>query len=316
MARSLLKPKKSPLDFFSALRLQEILTHLFHRFCSAAAVLSTACKPLLAAVAASKWPPYSSLPFIAPDGTVREPISGRFSVICHPEEGEGGIRRAIRRCEEGGSILLLEGIYHLTRTLRIWRCVHLFGRGRAELRGTVPDFIISSTSSFASLDRLRIDNEAEGDSWTLFVASTCHIRLQRRLRLQGCGVSSLAENSRTLLTASGPYTLVDALGCTFRGGGGGGVEFAMGASGRIEGCDIRGFSRGSGVKLWSSGTSPLVSRNTIRDCRWGVIIDGDVDPSWSLGIGNVFTNCAKGDVGDWRPHPPSLPPPGPPPSAQ
>ena len=86
-------------------------------------------------MAASKWrPPYSPLPFIAPDGTVCEPLSGRFSIICRPEEGEEGIRRAIDDCEEGGSILCLEGVYRVTQPLRLDRSVHIFGRGMAELR--------------------------------------------------------------------------------------------------------------------------------------------------------------------------------------
>ena len=41
-----------------------------------------------------------------------EPLSGRFSVECPLKEGEEGIQRAIRDCEEfkgpGGSILLRE----------------------------------------------------------------------------------------------------------------------------------------------------------------------------------------------------------------
>ena len=36
---------------------------------------------------------------------------------------------------------------------------------------------------------------------------------------------------------------------------------------------------------------------------WGVNIYPDVDPSWSLGEGNVFANCTEGDVEDWRARP-------------
>ena len=136
-------------------------------------------------MAASKWPPYSTLPHVAPDGAVCEPLSGRFSVICRPEEGGEGIQRAIRECEEGGPILLREGVFHVTRTLRLNRSVHIFGRGRTELRGLLPvnsDFIESSSPS-ASLDRLRIDNQAEGYSFTLFIASG-------HLRVHSCDVSS------------------------------------------------------------------------------------------------------------------------------
>ena len=204
-----------------------------------------------------------------------------------------------------------EGVYHVTRELRIIRSVHIFGQGRAELRGRVTapgDYMVHSTSSSATLDRLRIDNQTEGYSLTLFVGGG-------HLRLQGCDVSSRAENGYALLSASGASTLADVLGCTFRGGGGNGISFVGGASGRVEGCDIQDFSRGScGIFLQDSGASPLVSRNTFCDCRWGVLISSAVDPAWSLGEGNIFINCAEGDVWDVR-GPPPLPPPGPPPPA-
>ena len=134
------------------------------------------------------------------------------------------------------------------------------------------------------------------------------------LRLQGCDVSSRAENALPSLEVSGSSTHADALGCTFRGGGGDGIWFSRGATGRVEGCDFRGFSRGSGISLRGAGTSLLVSRNTIRDCTVGVHIRRNVDPAWSLGEGKVFVNCAGGDVVDER-NPPPLPPPGPPPLA-
>ena len=79
-----------------------------------------------------------------------------------------------------------------------------------------------------------------------------------------------------------------------------GIEFGGGAKGCVEGCDIRGFSRGRGIYLYEVGTSPLVSLNTISDSQMGVFIRGDVDPSCSLGEGNVFTNCSEGDVVDER----------------
>ena len=258
--------------------------------CRDAVVLSAACKPLHAAVAASKWqPPYSPLPHIAQDGTVSEPLSGRFSVICRPEEGGEGIQRAIANCEEGGAILLLEGVYHVTRKLLISRSVHIFGRGRVELRGSVSRFqdMIESTSPSATLDRLRIDNQTEAHSCTLVIASG-------HLRLQGCDVLTRAGNPHAALFASGPSTLADVLGCTFRGVGGSCVGFVRGASGRVEGCDIRGSGKGIGIFLYGAGTSPLVSRNTVRDFRVGMQILHDVDPSWTLDEGNVFTNCAEG----------------------
>ena len=150
-----------------------------------AVVLSTACKPLHAAVAASKWPPYSPLPLIAADCAVSEPPSGRFSVICWPEEGEVGILRAIHACKKRGSILLRVGIYSVTDMLRVNRRVHIFGRGRAELKGMAPSFIIKSNSPSATLDQLRIDSQTESFSHPLDVYSG-------NIRVQCCDVSSCA----------------------------------------------------------------------------------------------------------------------------
>ena len=117
-------------------------------------------------MAASKRPPYSPLPLIAPDGTMSEPLSGRFSVICRPGEGGEGILLAIRDCEEGGSILLREGFYRMTRRLILNRRVNIIGRGRAELRGEAPQYsyMIWSTSPSAILDRLRSSNQSKGHS--------------------------------------------------------------------------------------------------------------------------------------------------------
>ena len=122
-------------------------------------------------------PPYSPLPLIALDGTVSEPLSGRFSVICRLEEGGEGIQRAIRDCEEGGCILLREGVYRVTLTLLLDRRVHFFGRGRAELRGEMPpdSAMIRSTSPSATLDRLWINDLTKGGSWALFITSG-HLR--------------------------------------------------------------------------------------------------------------------------------------------
>ena len=88
------------------------------------------------------------------------------------------------------------------------------------------------------------------------------------------------------------------LGCSFSGGGG--IAYDRGVSGRVEGCRISNVNKAPGISLYNAGTSPLVSRNTIRDCNHGVFIRNDVDPSWTLGEGNVFTNCADGDVVDLR----------------
>ena len=243
-------------------------------------------------MAASKWiPPISNSrqPLVAPDGTVSEPPSGRFDVVCRPEEGGEGIQRAIRDCRRGGSILLIEGVYLVTRVLRVNRRVHIFGRGKAELRrlGTRDWDMIRIRSSDATLDQLRIDNRTAGDSYTLVIDSG-------HLRLQGCDVSARIENGTALLWAFG--SRADVLGCTFSCGGGDGILFSDGASGRIEGCDIRGCDEGAGIHLEVDVTSTLVTRNTIRDCEKGVLILDYLDPSWSLGEGNIFINCSKGDV--------------------
>ena len=121
-------------------------------------------------------------------------------------------------------------------------------------------------------------------------------------------MSSCAENIGWALHARSPRA-ADVLGCTFRGGESD-LVLGNGASGRIGGCDILGLE-GDGVRIWGAGASPLLARNTIRNCRRGMRIRSDVGPSWTLGGSNVFTNCAEGDVVDERVHPP-LPPPGPP----
>ena len=225
-----------------------------------------------------------------------EPPSGRFSVVCGPEGGGAGIQHAIDGCEEGGAILLREGAYQVTQTLRLDRRVHVFGQWVAELRGVLPrgSPMIHSTSPAATLDRLRIDNHNEGYSCTLYVT-------YGRLRLQDCDVSSRPGNGHEALHASGEAALADASGCTFRGGGGSGIGFGNGAAGRVDGCDAHDFARGSGVSLWGAGTSCAISRSTIRNCCTGIDVASDVDPSWSLGEGNAFIDCEEGDVMDQRP---------------
>ena len=208
-----------------------------------------------------------------------------------------------RDCPNGGSILLREGVYHVTKTLLLDRRVHIFGRGRAVLWGELPadsDFILS-TSSSATLDRLRIDDQTRG--WSRSLSSPLG------LWLQGCDLSSTGKNRGWALVALNPSTLVNVLGCAFRCRAGNGLAYREGACGRVEGCNILGFSGGAGFSLGGASTSPLFSRNTIRDCKVGVSISSNVDPSWSLGEGNVFVNCTT-EV--YRVPPPlELPPPGP-----
>ena len=269
-------------------------------------------------MALSRWPPYSPLPRIAPDGTVSEPLSGRYNITCRPEEGGEGIQRAIRVCPEGGSILCLEGIYHVTRPLLIDRSVHLFGLGRAKLVGFVPpwggDSMLETAAPAATLSGLLISNQAWEGSHTLLAVAG-------RLRLQGCHVTARPENAIDALVASCDAFL-DVAGCKLRGGGGNGVTLGGGIAGaRVVHCEIQGFVRESGIRMLGSSSGPgsgdgaeaeagapaadsparvHVAGNTIRDCLKGVHLDADVGPSWRLGEGNAFANCAEGDVVDER----------------
>ena len=243
-------------------------------------------------MAASKWaPPVSTnpLPLIAPDGTVSEPISGRFSVICRPEEGGEGIQRAIANCEVGGSILLKAGVYSLRETLYLSRRVHLFGRGVAELHGEISrasrglwDTIISTSS--ATLDRVRITDAPLVDS----IASSDTIWVTSgHLRLQGCDLGT-CDDKDAALRVSGPSTVADVLRCTLRGS----TTFETGATGRVEECDVRGVEGGIGIAVYNAGTAPLVARCTIRDFEVGVSINnGAPRPRPGPLALNVFVNC-------------------------
>ena len=210
-----------------------IILFLFPPLCSDAVVLSTVCKPLCAAVAASKWPPYSPLPLIAPDGTVSEPVSGRFSITCRPEEGGEGVQHAIYDCPPAGSILLLEGVYNVTEPIGFAPSdsVHIFGRGRAELRSCTSNrHLLQSYSPLATFDRLRI-NIQSAELGALSITGG-------HFRLQGCDLSARVENDAPLLHASARRmspAVCDALGCSFLSMGWGVVAFYDGASGRVEG---------------------------------------------------------------------------------
>ena len=256
-----------------------------------------------------------------------EPLSGRFSVLCRPEEGGEGIQRAIRDCPAGGSIFLRAGVYHVTQTLRLDRSVHIFGRGQAELRGQLPPprrrsgsgsgsggggpslGLIEATapgpSGGATLDRVLIEDRSVSYSRTLHVPSGA-------LRLQGCHVASWAEkNGFELFRAASGAAAADLHGCTFSGRGGGGVlEFAAGAAGHVVDCEVRGFGKGYGVNLSGEGTAPVLARNTIRECKWGVTVEPDVGPGWSLGEGHAFAGNSERDVWDMREPPPAEAPAG------
>ena len=54
------------------------------------------------------------------------------------------------------------------------------------------------------------------------------------------------------------------------------------------------------MKGVGTSSSPSVSRNAIRECKRGAVMKHNVDPSWAVGEGNAFANCAEGDVVDER----------------
>ena len=88
-------------------------------------------------------------------GVVYEPASGAFDAVLHPEEG--GLQAAVDSCAEGGSVLLLPGIYDLTEKLSIGRSVHIFARGRTEIRMCLSGYILTSGASI-TLSGLCIEN--------------------------------------------------------------------------------------------------------------------------------------------------------------
>ena len=100
------------------------------------------------------------------------------------------------------------------------------------------------------------------------------------------------------MNVDGPTTSPSIVGCQLTGG-----EDTLwwngGALGRLEGCLISG-AKASGVTLWQPTTSPLVTNNTFRDSRWGILLWDDVDAAWAPGEGNTFENLAVGPVDDTR----------------
>ena len=197
-----------------------------------------------------------------------EPLSGRFSVVCRAKAGKKGFLQALRDCPDGGSVLLLEGVYRLKRTLLVDRSVHIFVRGRAELRGLMPRDseiirVRGAARPSATFDRLRIENQTEVFSCTLRIDSG-------HLRLQGGDFHSRIQNPCAALVAVGASTRADVLGCAFRGGGGNGIAFVNGACGRIEGCDVRGNGAESGIYLTDAGTSSRLPQHDPRLREGGV----------------------------------------------
>ena len=122
--------------------------------------------------------------------------------------------------------------------------------------------------------------------------------LEGGLRLQSCQISAPKESWGHAVFAGGSTTQPFIVGCQLSGGRHT-VVFGGGAKGRLEGCQISG-ARMAGLFLATLSTSPAVSDNSFRDCRWGVYIVPDVDAAWALGPGNTFATIAEANVVDRR----------------
>ena len=235
-----------------------------------------------------------------------EPLWGHFSAKCSPEGGGAGIQAALDACEEGGAVLLEEGVFIVTETIEIRRKVHLIGRGTAELRreeGGAGGTLIKCTSpETATLDRLRICM-LPGSSSAIYVYTPGHLQMQQ------CNISAAAGSvGHSVVDVGSSSASADLFSCSIRGGVTG-LGFFGGASGRVEGCSLEGSSS-LGFFLMGAGTSPLISRNTISNYPTGSFIGAGVDAGWSLGEGNVFNHCERG-VDDYRAplNPPRAPAP-------
>ena len=277
--------------------------------------LGLACKALRSAVSASKWPPWSPLPVIAEDGAVSEPPSGRFSATCHPRDGGAGIQAALDACEEGGTILLEEGIYDFLfgQCLLINRRVHVFGRGTAILNFTAFtrdseseedgfDLHFITCTSSVSLDRVRIVTNTDFDE-----VVTISIVDGGRLRLQQCEISAEPYAGFYCIRVSGPTARAELLECQISVGVRG-IIFDDRSTGFVYGCNITNFLA-AGINICDDreGVDPIatpcsiaIARNTFSDCEdCGVYVGGEIDALWTVGEGNVFRNCTQ-DVLDER----------------
>ena len=124
------------------------------------------------AVASSRWFPYSTLPVVGPDGTVCEPVSGRFDAAVRPEDGEAGLRAAVASCPDGGTLLLRPGEHALTSPLELPRSLHVFGRGAAVLVGSLPrntELVDCCADGAITLDQVKVDNRSPAGCFTLVV---------------------------------------------------------------------------------------------------------------------------------------------------
>ena len=259
-----------------------------------AVALSVACKALHAAVATSRWPPFSPLALLAEDGSVSEPPSGHFFAVVRPEQGGAGIQAALDACPPDGAILLLAGVFVVAESLAVHRPVHLFGRGAATLRGKGADrqplAIVMASTSFASLSDVHVACTDEG-SYALYVSNP------GRLRLERCEVTSLPHPC-SLVVADGSRAVLDVVDSKITGACLG-VLYLSGATGSVVGCEVAGLT-GAGVCVAKRGSRPRIAGNAFRACVAGVMIDSEVEPAFEVGEGNTFAECKVAGVLDQR----------------
>ena len=149
----------------------------------AAALLACACRGFRAAHAESWWPAADPA-----TGNVLEPRSGRFWRELSPGDD---VRAAVKKCPEGGCILLRPGIHTIVPRgvsgLSMWDSVNIFGRGLATVQSpgcniTIATDVDSPSSPFA-LDGIivrSVDNQAGRLGVAIAGGS---------LRLQSCAIT-------------------------------------------------------------------------------------------------------------------------------
>ena len=119
-----------------------------------------------------------------------------------------------------------------------------------------------------------------------------------RPRLQACRLSAPAACGGAALIALGQGSRPSVEGCRL-GGGYFTALFTAGARGEIAGCILEGGKEG-GLTVSGKATAPLVARNAVRGCAWGLLIASNVAGTWGLGEGNRFEGCQAGEADDRR----------------
>ena len=190
-------------------------------------------------------------------------LPASFDVTVSPRES---LQAAIDRCREGGSILLLPGVYEGGVILS--KEVHLYGRGEATLRRAAGEgHVITSTAPTATLDGLvvRLGPHAEGEEGHLGILITAGSLLVRH-----CDVSSLSKSTIYVQGASANPTII---GCKVHGGAEAGIAFIGGSKGRVEGCDLVG----NGCGIFIVDAEPTIVANKIHSSKeGGVCIEGKI----------------------------------------